>query len=778
MALGGADVIGDLMVRLHADTTRYTAMMKGAEMQAEKSVGRITSIFAKGAAGMGVAVAGLGAVGVRQFAKFDDAMTKSTAIMANMNAQTRSEMEKTARGLAQNGIQSAEELAESYFFLASAGLNAEQSMAALPVVQSFATAGAFDMAKATDLLTDAQSALGLTVDDTTQNMENMTRVSDVLVKANTLSNATVEQFSESLTNKAGSQLRRFNKDVEEGVAVLSVFADQGYKGQRAGEALNIVLREMERAGRENADEWDRLNLSVFDSEGNMRNMADIIQGLEESFAGLSDEQLGARMQQLGFTAESQSFVAMLLGMSEKMRNYEASLRDVSGVTKDISENQMESFTAQMTILRNRTNDLFLSIGEGLVPILLQLTEGLRSGEGAMADYNSTAEKLSRFLQTTFLTVITTISDVWYGWKLLLKGGEMAILGFGTVAYKIFSKVEKALVGILNRGISNINAIIGALNKIPGVAIDSIGEIKFSKYTELAEDFSDALALAKTEMQGLVDAGRPSVGILDEFEKRKNAQIAEMSPNTKVPAGGMSFLSPETPSWGMSGISNEDGWQFTAPLQKAEEEQKSIYERMLDNTKEFFDGSNELAMSRMALQLDGMVNMFGQMEGETSSAYKALFAIQKAFAIASAIISVQNAIAKASESGPFPWNLGAMVAVGAATAGLITTIAGTVLSFEGGGYTGGGARAGGLDGKGGFMAMLHPQERVIDEAQGGGPNVVVNNYSGSSVDVRDRNGEIEIIVREAENRLAAGITRGGSPLARTIEGAYKLRRGTK
>jgi len=35
------------------------------------------------------------------------------------------------------------------------------------------------------------------------------------------------------------------------------------------------------------------------------------------------------------------------------------------------------------------------------------------------------------------------------------------------------------------------------------------------------------------------------------------------------------------------------------------------------------------------------------------------------------------------------------------------------SFAGGGYTGGKARAGGLDGKGGFMAMLHPQETVVD-----------------------------------------------------------------
>jgi hypothetical protein len=39
----------------------------------------------------------------------------------------------------------------------------------------------------------------------------------------------------------------------------------------------------------------------------------------------------------------------------------------------------------------------------------------------------------------------------------------------------------------------------------------------------------------------------------------------------------------------------------------------------------------------------------------------------------------------------------------------------VLSFSGGGYTGAGARAGGIDGEGGFYAVLHPNETVIDHS---------------------------------------------------------------
>jgi hypothetical protein len=43
----------------------------------------------------------------------------------------------------------------------------------------------------------------------------------------------------------------------------------------------------------------------------------------------------------------------------------------------------------------------------------------------------------------------------------------------------------------------------------------------------------------------------------------------------------------------------------------------------------------------------------------------------------------------------------------------------VPSFEGGGYTGNASRSGGLDGKGGFAAVLHPRETIIDHTRPGG-----------------------------------------------------------
>lgn len=57
--------------------------------------------------------------------------------------------------------------------------------------------------------------------------------------------------------------------------------------------------------------------------------------------------------------------------------------------------------------------------------------------------------------------------------------------------------------------------------------------------------------------------------------------------------------------------------------------------------------------------------------------------------------------------------------------------GSLFSFDGGGYTGAGTRSGGVDGKGGFYAVVHPDETIIDHTKGqklvsaGGQNVVVN-----------------------------------------------------
>ena len=78
------------------------------------------------------------------------------------------------------------------------------------------------------------------------------------------------------------------------------------------------------------------------------------------------------------------------------------------------------------------------------------------------------------------------------------------------------------------------------------------------------------------------------------------------------------------------------------------------------------------------------------------------------------------------------------------------------SFSGGGYTGNGVRAGGLDGQGGRLAMIHPQETVIDHTKGQGMGATVN-FNISTVDaagfdqlLASRKGLITSIINNAMN----------------------------
>ena len=63
-----------------------------------------------------------------------------------------------------------------------------------------------------------------------------------------------------------------------------------------------------------------------------------------------------------------------------------------------------------------------------------------------------------------------------------------------------------------------------------------------------------------------------------------------------------------------------------------------------------------------------------------------------------------------------------------------------MSFDGGGYTGAGSRSGGVDGKGGFPAILHPDESVIDHTkmlpragQSGNTTIHQTIYAGQGTD---------------------------------------------
>ena len=136
--------VGTLAINVVANTGRFRSGLRTASRDVTMFTGTInksmramtpfSSMF-----GMGLtfgATAGLIKMG-RAANDFEGAMNKSLAIMQDVGPKMRAEMERTAESVAYNTEFSAKQAGKAYFYLASAGMNAKQSLAALQQVAYF-----------------------------------------------------------------------------------------------------------------------------------------------------------------------------------------------------------------------------------------------------------------------------------------------------------------------------------------------------------------------------------------------------------------------------------------------------------------------------------------------------------------------------------------------------------------------------------------------------------------------------------------------------------------
>jgi len=426
---------------------------------AEGSLAKLGKIAANTAKVATAAIAGIAVGSVKAFADFDAKMNQSLAIMGDVSEAMRTDMADAARTVAKETTFSADQAAEAYFFLASAGLDAAASIKAMPQVAKFAQAGMFDMALATDLLTDAQSALGMVIkNDANKNLVEMTRLSDVLVRANTLANASVEQFSTALTTKAGASLRQFGKDAEEGVAVLAALADQGIKGELAGTNLSIAMRDLTSKALANKDAFAAANIAVFDSSGEMRNMADIVADLENATLGMSDAQKKATFTTLGFSDKSMGTLAALMGTSEAIRNYETELRSASGFTEDVAGKQLETMSAQFELLKSRVIDVGLSIGSQLAPALLSMGDKL----------TPVIDKAGPALVALFVALTPAIEGLLMLLPLLITGLVPIIETLGLIIRDVVNPAFQAMFEFVGGNVATVATFVGVLGALVGV----------------------------------------------------------------------------------------------------------------------------------------------------------------------------------------------------------------------------------------------------------------------------------------------------------------------
>lgn len=299
-------------------------------------------------------IALLGAGVVKTGVEYENSMAKVQAVTGNTSDEMV-ELEGIAREMGSTTRYSAGESADALGYMALAGWENHQMVSALPNVLSLATAGNMDLASASDIVTDMMSMFGIEAEDAG-------RASDVFAEAQSKSNTSVDQLSEAL-GRAGPSASAVGHSIEDTSAILGVFANQGLKGSAAGTALQAMYRDLQAGAEDGAVAIGKHSVAVYDNEGNMRNMRDIMADVEVATKGMTQEQRESAMSAI-FQQQSLRGANLYLNEgSESADNLAESLYNSSGRAQEQAE-----------IMDNTLGGSFQRLKSGLEEVAIQFFE--------------------------------------------------------------------------------------------------------------------------------------------------------------------------------------------------------------------------------------------------------------------------------------------------------------------------------------------------------------------------------------------------------------------
>lgn len=244
----------------------------------KSSIGTVGKIAAGAMTAATTAAVVFGKKAVAAGKEFDASMSQVAATMG-VSIDQITDLRDFAQEMGSTTVFSATEAADALNYMALAGYDAEKSMQMLPNVLNLAAAGGIELARASDMITDAESALGLSTED-------VTAMVDQMAKTASSSNTSVEQLGEAILT-IGATAQTMAGGTDRLNSVLGILANNGIKGAEAGTHLRNMLLNLSAPSTAGADALRKLGVSVFDADGKMRDFEDIFSDLNKSFGNVN-----------------------------------------------------------------------------------------------------------------------------------------------------------------------------------------------------------------------------------------------------------------------------------------------------------------------------------------------------------------------------------------------------------------------------------------------------------------------------------------------------------
>ena len=489
----------------------------GAE--GEKGASSIGSKFTKGLKAVGTAaasalVAGTGAMvaftksAVEAGMNFDSSMSQVAATMGVSMDQLNSDIQTVtlatgewtgslrdfAKKMGSETKFSATEAADALNYMALAGYDTKTSMEMLPNVLSLAAAGNMDLARASDMVTDTQSALGLTLEETNTMVDQM-------AKTSSKSNTSVEQLGDAML-KIGATARNVKGGTAELSTVLGVLADNGIKGSEGGTHLRNMLLSLQQAAENGSVSFGDFAVEVYDADGNMRSMIDIVADMQEGMGGLSQEARDAMISGV-FNKTDLASVNALLGTSqERFSELTTEIANCAGAAKEMEDTQLKNLQGDITILKSAFEGLQIAISDGATPALRTVVKGMTEVVNGLNDMISGVDGGAKRVKDGFSQMLKGISDVV---PQVLQMFSALLTSLLELLPDFAKQIISVLPSIFDQIMSSIAVLIPGIAKLLPDIINAVVKMIVSIVGHLSDIIKPIIQAMPTIIKGIIQA---------------------------------------------------------------------------------------------------------------------------------------------------------------------------------------------------------------------------------------------------------------------------------
>ena len=433
-------VVGSATGYLDLDISGFLAGLKTAQAEASR---QSTSIAAKMSNGLSSAgknlssvgkslttkvtlpLIGLGGAIVKTGADFEAGMSKVKAI-SGASSDELERLSSKARQMGKDTKFSASESADAFTYMAMAGWDTEDMLNSIDGIMALSAADGLDLARTSDIVTDAMTAFGLAADGTTKiikdgfekEVSNATHFADVLAKSASSSNTNVEMLGESFKYVA-PVAGALGYSIEDVSIALGTMANNGIKGSQAGTSLRKMLTNLAKPTDAVQGAMDRLGVSLDDGHGNMKSFREVMEDLRKGFgkSKIPQEEFTKEMNELNSALESGNItqkkydksVKLLIkraygaegalkaqeaatlagqtGMSgllsivnasdEDWNNLINNIDNADGTAKEMADTMLNNLSGQLTILKSNLQEAALQLNEELGPAMKKIVDKIQ-----------------------------------------------------------------------------------------------------------------------------------------------------------------------------------------------------------------------------------------------------------------------------------------------------------------------------------------------------------------------------------------------------------------